>query len=126
MAEYIVVAPNGKEVTIDVGTYADRTFLHKAVITDEEIAKQYPQIFKPYVSKVNRVEEVVVEKLAEEDDKKTMEEEVEEVEEPKKQMLTEVPVMEKLAEEDDKPTINEPEILLEKKSKTKAKRKTKK
>ncbi len=86
MEQYIVTAPNGKEVTIGLGGYSDRTFSHRQVVEDDGTLNQtYPNIFRRYISA-----------------------------QPQKQMLTEVPEVGGVAPEDDKPTVISQDQIIEK------------
>lgn len=55
--KWIVNAPNGRRVHLNVGGGNDIMLTHLQVITNEKLAKQFPRIFVPEVSEP----EVVVE-----------------------------------------------------------------
>ena len=93
---WITIAPNGSHVTLNNGGFADSTFQHNQIIYNESMATSFPTVFHPYV------DASVIKEAAEQPEPT--------VEEPKREILTEIPERDDVGLEVDK---NKPKILEE-------------
>lgn len=119
MAKWQVNAPNGRNLTINVGGLSDMKYKHGEIVGNEKAAKQFPQYFIPIFDPADIPAHPPIQEKA------TLEEQLlkeETSKDEKPQMLTEVPKSVEVATEEKEDEVEAGEtILVEKKKKGKRK-----